>query len=133
DLPMAVEFMSDMLQNSVVAKRDFESERTVILEEINRQDDAPADLIHDLFADALGKVHPRGRPVLGTRKTITSVPRDQIKRFYDRLYEPRHFVIAAAGNLRHEDLCGLFEQHMETGPKRSEGLSPQIRTGGDVP
>jgi predicted Zn-dependent peptidase len=133
DLPMAVEFMSDMLQNSVIAKRDFESERTVILEEINRQEDAPDDLIHDLFAETLWKGHPLGRPVLGTRETISSVSRDQIKRFYDRLYEPRHFVIAAAGNLRHDDLCALFEQHMETGPKRSESLSPKVRTGGDVP
>jgi predicted Zn-dependent peptidase len=133
DLPMAVEFMSDMLQNSVIARKDFESERTVILEEINRQEDAPDDLIHDLFAETLWKGHPLGRPVLGTRETITSVTRDQIKRFYDRLYEPRHFVIAAAGNLRHEELCGLFEQYMETGPKRSESLSPKVRTGGDVP
>src|SRR3989475_12848704 len=34
DLPMAVEFMSDMLQNSVLAKMDVDAERLVILEEI---------------------------------------------------------------------------------------------------
>jgi predicted Zn-dependent peptidase len=133
DLPMAVEFMSDMLQNSVIARTDLEAERMVILEEINRQEDAPDDLIHDLFAETLWKGHPLGRPVLGTKETISSVSRDQIKRFYDRLYEPRHFVIAAAGSLKHEDLCGLLEQHMETGPKLSESLAPEVRTGGDVP
>ena len=133
DLPMAVEFMSDMIQNSVLAKTDLEAERMVILEEINMRDDDPGDLIHDMFAETLWRGHPLGRPVLGTRETITSVSRDQIKRFYDRLYRPPHFVIAAAGNLRHEKLCSLIEGHMQTGPRLATGISPKVRTGGDVP
>jgi len=133
DLPRAVEFMSDMLQNSVLAKRDFEAERMVILEEINMRDDDPGDLIHDLFAETLWQGHPLGRPVLGTRETVVGVSRDQIKRFYDRLYEPRHFVIGAAGNLRHDEVCRLIEEQMDTGPIVSSGEAPQVRAGGDVP
>jgi predicted Zn-dependent peptidase len=133
DLPMAVEFMSDMLQNSVLAKKDFEAERMVILEEINMRDDDPGDLIHDLFAETVWQGHPLGRPVLGTRETVVGVSRDQIKRFYTRLYEPRHFVIGAAGNLHHEDVCRLVEAHMDTGPMVSDGMAPRVRSGGDVP
>ncbi len=133
DLGMAVEYMSDMLQRSVIAKADVDQERLVILEEINRQDDAPDDLIHDLFAETLWQGHPLGRPVLGTRDTITAMARDQVKRFYDRLYKPPHFVVAAAGNLRHRDLCSLVERHMDTGPKISDALSPRSRKGGGVP
>jgi predicted Zn-dependent peptidase len=133
DLPMAVEFMSDMLQNSAIAKADVEAERQVILEEINMRDDDPGDLIHDLFAETLWKGHPLGRPVLGTRETIGSISRDQVKRFYDRLYRPPHFVIAAAGNLDHRRLGELVEQHMDTGKKLAAGQSRKVRTGGDVP
>ena len=115
DLPLAVEYMTDMLQHSVIAKQDFEQERLVILEEINRQDDAPDDLIHDLFVETLWKGHPLGRPVLGTRETIKALSRDQVARFYRRLYQPGHFVIAAAGNFKHDDLCALVEQHMDAG------------------
>jgi predicted Zn-dependent peptidase len=133
DLPMAVEFMSDMLQNSILAKQDFEAERLVILEEINMRDDDPGDLVHDLFAETLWQGHPLGRPVLGTRETVTSVSRDQIKRFYKRLYAPPHFVIAAAGNLQHGHLCRLVEQEMETGARISSGQGRVVRTGGDAP
>jgi predicted Zn-dependent peptidase len=133
DLPMAMDFMSDMLQRSVLALSDFEAERSVILEEINRQEDAPDDLIHDLFAETLWEGHPLGRPVLGTKETITAMSRDQVRRFYKRLYRPSHFIIAAAGNLVHDDLCSLVEQHMETGAKLSDSLSPKVRSGGDVP
>lgn len=133
DLPMAVEHMSDMLQNSILARPDFEAERLVILEEINRQEDAPDDLIHDLFAEVLWKDHPLGRPVLGTRATIGGMGRDQVKRFYDRLYEPRHFVIAAAGNVPHEELCSLVEARVKTGRRLSTGTSPSVRTAGRPP
>ena len=133
DLGMAVEFMSDMLQNSLLRESDFEAERMVILEEINRQDDAPDDLIHDLFAETVWGGHPLGRPVLGTRGTITDVHRNQIKEFYDRLYKPPHFVIAAAGNLQHDELCEFIERHMDTGEKLSTTLTPKIRTAGDAP
>ena len=133
DLPMAVEHMSDMLQNSVLAKADFEAERMVIVEEINMRDDDPGDLIHDLFAEALWDGHPLGRPVLGTRETIGSVSRDQVNRFYRRLYRPSHFVIAAAGNLRHADVCRLVERHVDTGPRLARGQAPKVRAGGDTP
>jgi predicted Zn-dependent peptidase len=133
DLPLAVKFMSDMLQNSVLAKKDFEAERMVILEEINMRDDDPGDLIHDLFAETVWQGHPLGRPVLGTRETVAGVSRDQIKRFYTRLYEPRHFVIGAAGNLRHEEVCRLVEENMDTGPMISSDIAPRVRAGGDVP
>ncbi len=133
DLPMAVAYMSDMLQHSIIDRTDFDAERQVILEEINRQEDAPDDLIHDLFAETLWSGHPLGRPVLGTRDTIQGMTRDQVKRFYDRLYEPRHFVIAAAGNLSHERLCGLIEEHMDTGRRLAPRGSAHGRSAGRVP
>jgi predicted Zn-dependent peptidase len=133
DLPMAIEFMSDMLQHSVLAKRDFEAERHVILEEISMHEDDPGDLIHDLFAKTLWEDHPLGRPVLGTRETIASMSRDRVKRFYDRLYGPPHFVVAAAGNLKHEDVCRHIERTMDAGKRVSESLPIRVRAAGDAP
>ena len=54
--------------------------------------------IHDLFTETLWEGHPLGRPVLGTRETIGSMSRDQVRRFYSTRYGPPHFVVAAAGN-----------------------------------
>ena len=51
-------YMGDMLQGSTIAKADVDGERGVILEEIGMRDDAPDDLIHDLFAETLWKGHP---------------------------------------------------------------------------
>jgi predicted Zn-dependent peptidase len=133
DLPTAVEHMSDMIQNSVLARSDFEAERQVILEEIGMHEDDPGDLIHDLFTETLWRGHPLGRSVLGSKETIGTVKRDQVKRFYERHYRPPHFVVAAAGNLSHERLCRLLESQMDTGERLFTGGQPRIRSGGDVP
>jgi predicted Zn-dependent peptidase len=123
DLPMAVDHMCDMLQHSLLRTPDFEAERQVILEEINMHEDSPDELIHDLFTETLWAGHPLGRPVLGTVHSITSMHRDQVKRFYRRHYTPAKFVVVAAGNLEHDRVVELLQQGMETGPVRSEGPS----------
>jgi len=133
DLPMAVDFMADMMLSSVISRTDLEAERQVILEEIHMHEDDPGDLIHDLFAETLWKGHPLGRPVLGSKESIASVTRDQVRGFYRRHYIPPHFVVAAAGNLKHEELCRLIEASMDTGPKLSAGERPKVRLGGSVP
>jgi len=124
DLPMAVDYMCDMLQNSLLRKPDFESEKQVILEEINVHEDTPDDLIHDFFFETLWPSHPLGRPVLGTAESINGVSRDAVNRFYRKHYEPSNFVIAVAGNVQHEDLVKLVSKRMDAGRVRSTGLRP---------
>ncbi len=123
DLPVAVELLADMLQNSLLRASDLDAERQVILEEINMHEDTPDDLIHDLFTETLWAGHPLGRPVLGTVESITAMRRDQVYRFYRRHYHPPNFVICAAGNLEHEGVVLELRKHMATGRVRSRGPS----------
>ncbi len=133
DLPMAAEFLGDMLADSTLRTADVEQERKVILEEINMRDDDPGDLIHDVFAEALWRGHPLGRPVLGTRETIAGVSRGRVNRFYRTLYGPSRFVVAAAGNVDHDDLCGLVERAFDPGRRLRAGAAPEIRPPGAPP
>jgi len=134
DLPMAVDHLSDMLQRSVLRETDFESEKRVILEEINIHEDTPDDLIHDLFTETLWPKHPLGRPVLGTKRSIRSASREQVRRFYRKHYVPGNLVVVAAGNLQHEQLLDLLASSMETGHVRREGPGTwNVRKAGRPP
>ena len=115
DIELAVDHLADMLQHSVLRSADLDAERQVILEEINMHEDSPEEVVHDLFTEALWPNHPLGRPVLGTADTIRAATRDKVHRFYRRHYVPGRLVVAAAGNLRHEDLLDMLRSRMETG------------------
>src|SRR5262249_4444595 len=75
--------------------------------EIGMRDDTPDDLVHDVFANALFPSHPLGREVLGGEDSIEGMPRDRIVQYHARHYQPQHTVLAAAGNLTHEQVVEL--------------------------
>ena len=104
DLPMAFDVLSDMVKNSSVDPVELESERKVILEEIAMHEDAPDELVHDLFYRCMWDKHPLGRPVLGFNETIGRVKRDEVAGYWRERYSPSNLVVAAAGHVDHDDL-----------------------------
>ncbi len=108
-LGLAVEILSDILWSPAFRAHEVDSERQVILEEIRMRDDAPEDLVHDLFAGALFPSHPIGRDVIGTPETIESMGPDEIGAFHAEHYHPSNVVVAAAGNLDHDEVVALVE------------------------
>ena len=104
DLPLAMDLVSDVVFDALLAEKDMEIERSVVLEEIAMRDDDPEDLLHDTFIEALLTDHPLGRPVLGTEQSITDMSRDALHGFYKRRYAMPRMVLAAAGNITHGDV-----------------------------
>ena len=86
NLPMALDVLTDMLTHSVIDPKEFEPERNVILEEIAMHEDAPDELVHDLFYRAMWNGHALGRPVLGYKDTIGAVLRDQVADYWHERY-----------------------------------------------
>ena len=81
-VPLAVDVLSDMLADSKVTPEDTEQERNVVLEEISMHEDEPGELSYDRFSQKLLGNQPIGRPIIGTRETITNMTRDQVNGFY---------------------------------------------------
>jgi predicted Zn-dependent peptidase len=132
DLPMAVDHLADMLQDSVIRASDLDAERQVILEEINMHEDAPDELVHDLFMQTLWPGDPLGRAVLGTAETVSSISRDQVRRFWKQHYIPGNFVVAAAGSLDHHELGEMLAERMVHRPE-VPARGPMIRRPSDPP
>src|ERR1035438_6295466 len=70
DLPLAIDVLSDMVTSSLIAPKDVDAERGVILEEIAMNDDEPSDTVHEAFSAQLFGDTPLGRPILGSAESI---------------------------------------------------------------
>ena len=101
----ALDAMTDMVFAPAFA--DVDSEREVVLEEIAMVDDMPQDLVHDLAARAVFGEHPLGSPVIGSAEVISNVTPRALRSFHSGAYAGANVVLAAAGNLRHEQLVDL--------------------------
>lgn len=108
---LAMDILSDMLLSSKFALEDIERESQVVLEEVHMYEDSPDELVHDIHLDAVWPVHPLGRNILGTTDSIESFNRDLVMKYYRDFYTPDNIVIAAAGNLPHEELVELAERY----------------------
>lgn len=109
DLPMGMDLLSEMVQRPAFREDEIESESQVVLEEINMNEDDPADVAHDRFARALWREHVLAKPVLGTRESINGMSRPIIEGYWRRRYHPSTVVIAAAGHIDHSAAVAMTE------------------------
>lgn len=101
-LERALDVLVDMLLTPTFA--DLDRERQVVLEEIAMYEDAPQDLIHDLFAQTVFGDHPLAHPVLGSRDSIADMPEERIREYHRRHFALSDMVVAAAGDIDHDRL-----------------------------
>jgi predicted Zn-dependent peptidase len=98
-LDLGLDVLSDIMWQPAFRPDEIEAERQVILEEILVHADEPADLVHEVLADALWPGHPLGRDVLGSEESILGLQRHDIVAFHRDHYRPANIVLAAAGDL----------------------------------
>ncbi len=132
DLPLAVDMLADILQNSVFDEKELERERQVILQEIAMHYDTPDDLILDHFSETAYPEQAIGRSILGLPEQVQRYSNEDLIRYIGKHYNTSSMVITAAGNIEHEDFARLVSEHFTTLPV-SPRTTPAtaIYTGGD--
>ena len=112
-LQFLTELFSDIFLNSLFAEKDLELEKAVILQEISMTEDTPDDYVHILSDQTFWQGDPLGRPILGTKETVSKITRKEILDYVSRFYSPKRVVIAAAGNVDHTLLVDYFRSFLE--------------------
>jgi predicted Zn-dependent peptidase len=99
--------LADMIAGPRFDAEDLEREQKVIIEEMKMVEDTPDELLGELFVAAYFPDHSLGRPIEGTPETVSSFDHERTARFHASAYAPHNLVIAAAGNVEHEQLVDL--------------------------
>ncbi|MEW6280797.1 MAG: pitrilysin family protein [Candidatus Eremiobacterota bacterium] len=112
-IPLAFEILADMLLHSLLDEEEIEREKGVVLEEIKMYEDAPDEVIFDLFTRTLWGNDPLGRPVIGRREVVGSLTRQELKGYMGRHYGPQNLLVAAAGQVDHDAFVALVRRFLE--------------------
>jgi predicted Zn-dependent peptidase len=129
-LPFAFDLMSDIVLNPAFPIEEMQRERNVIFEEISMVEDSPQELIMDLYMEGIWRGHPLGWPISGTKKSVSKIARNDVKKFFSKHYNAANTIIAVAGNIRHQQVHLLAERHfsdLKPGVTANLGLAPKIR------
>jgi predicted Zn-dependent peptidase len=120
-VPLAIDLLADMILNPALAPADVEKEQSVILEEIKMVEDAPDDLVHEVFTRQFWMEHPLGRPILGTPDTVQSFSSPTLRSYFGRTYTAPNLIVAAAGRFEHDRLRDLVAERFATLPVTAPG------------
>lgn len=124
-LLIAVDVLADILCNSIFDPGEIEKEKKVVIEEIKNLNDTPDDLIHDLFAKAVWEPHPLSRSILGTEENIKGFTRQDVVQYLEEQYRADRVVIAAAGNVNHDQLVGWVEDKFRFSEAQPDSLTQE--------
>lgn len=129
DMDLAIDVLSDMFFSSVFDANEIEKEKKVVIEEIKMYEDAPDELIHDLFSEFIWDEHPLAKPILGTEESINQLNRDKILKYIDKHYAPENLVIAVAGKFQTEKVLQMLSKFGEfkRGAHRDSLAVPKTR------
>lgn len=109
-LPMAIQIIGDMLNNSLIDEKALKKEKSVIIEEIDMYEDSPEDLVHEILQQRIWKGHPLGYMISGRKRIVRKVSREQIIDFIDTFYTGENIVISIAGNFDQKEILALVKE-----------------------
>ncbi|WP_215753871.1 pitrilysin family protein [Acetobacter sp. P5B1] len=132
NLDLGIDIIGDILTHSTFDPTEIERERGVILQEIGQANDTPDDVVFDHFQATAYPNQPMGRPTLGTEDLIRTMSRETLMRYMSAHYTTGNMVVAAAGNLHHEDVVRQVERHFaDLGTTPLIPGTPSIYGGGE--
>ncbi|MFB3138514.1 MAG: M16 family metallopeptidase [Phycisphaerales bacterium] len=109
-LPRAQEILADILRPALRPK-DFDDEKSVILEEIAMYEDQPFWVLYERTMEAYYRTHPLSHRVLGTPQTIERLTAAQMQAYFTRRYSGDNTTVALAGRLDFDVMVQRLSRH----------------------
>ncbi|MEO5787960.1 pitrilysin family protein [Gelidibacter sp.] len=110
NLDWALDLESDRMVNSYIAKKDLESEFSVVRNEFEMGENSPSRVLLENVASAAYLWHNYGQSTIGNRSDIERVPIENLQAFYKKYYRPDNAILMVTGKFDTEKTLALIQQ-----------------------
>jgi zinc protease len=122
NLNWALDLESDRMINSFVAKKDLDSEMTVVRNEFELGENSPFNVLLERTMAASYIWHNYGKTTIGARSDIENVPIERLQGFYHTYYQPDNAVLLIAGKFDEAKTLGLVDKYFSPIPRPTRTL-----------
>jgi zinc protease len=127
NLQWALQMEADRMVNSFIAKKDLDSEMTVVRNEYESGENSPGQVLMKRMQSLSYDWHAYGRPTIGNRSDIENVKIANLQGFYHTWYQPDNAVLLVAGKFDPVSTLGTISRLFGAIPKPKRAL-PQFWT-----
>lgn len=110
NLDWALNLESDRMLNSFIAKKDLDSEFSVVRNEFESGENSPSRVLMQEVASAAYLWHNYGQSTIGNKSDIERVPIESLQAFYKKYYRPDNAVLMVTGKFDTEKTLALIEK-----------------------
>ncbi len=104
DLPKAAKLLFELVTSPTFPENEIETERGVVIDEINSYKDLPSEEIYDRFEEMLFEGHPLSKPILGTAGSVRKITRNELLRFVKEKFIPSNMAFTVVADIEETKL-----------------------------
>ncbi len=117
NLNWALDLESDRMVNSFIAKKDLDSEMTVVRNEYEAGENSPFNVLLERLIATSYVWHNYGKSTIGARSDIENVPIERLQAFYHKYYQPDDAVLTIAGKFDEGKTLALVDKYFSPIPR----------------
>lgn len=97
NLKWAIDLEADRMLHSYVARKDLDSEMTVVRNEFEKGENSPVSVLFKRMQGVAFDWHSYGKPTIGNRSDVENVKIENLQAFYRTYYQPDNAVLLISG------------------------------------
>jgi zinc protease len=115
-IELGLQIESDRMINALFDAAEVESERTVIISELEGYANYPETWLDEGVKAAAFTVHPYHNPVIGYRSDLLAMQRDELYTHYQTYYMPNNAVLVLVGDFDAQAMLPTVEHYFAALP-----------------
>jgi zinc protease len=128
NLEWALDLEADRMVNSFIAKKDLDSEFSVVRNEMESGENNPFRVLFQKILSVSYDWHNYGKSTIGARSDVENVPIDRLQAFYKKFYQPDNAVLLVAGKFDEAKTLNLIKEKFGVIPRPTRTLPPIYTT-----
>jgi zinc protease len=122
NLDWALDLEADRMVNSFIAKKDLETEFSVVRNEFESGENYPQNVLMQRMMSTAYLWHNYGKSTIGSREDIERVPIENLQAFYRTWYQPDNAILVVAGKFDEGRTLGKIQKLFGAIPKPTRKL-----------
>ena len=106
-----VNYLLDFVGNLYLTKENVESEKGIIIQEINMCNDRPSDILYDKIRLNTIKNNPFRESIIGTVKEVKSITKEMLETCYNKFYNPNNMFLVVTGNFDKDKMLKVIKDN----------------------
>lgn len=128
NLDWALDLESDRMVNSYIARKDLDSEFSVVRNEMESGENDPVSVLFDKVTATAYQWHNYGKTTIGARSDVENVKIENLQAFYRKYYQPDNATLIVAGKIDEAKTLDKINAKFGAIPKPSRVLEPAWTT-----